>query len=220
MQTTLSDNAPSTLLSPVSWHTYTALRDDLANTAIQLTFDNQQLEIMNPPLPVHGKSTLSLHHFILVLCDEMELNLASLGDVTLRQANLAKGVEPDNAYYIQHESQVRPLLQQARPLDLTKMPPPDLVVEVDITSPSLEKLPIYQAFKIPEVWQYNGQVLKIWILKTHQYQTQPTSPTFQYLPLAEVLTQFIQQSFDDGELAAMRAFRQWVREQKRVSISK
>ena len=131
----------STLLSPISWQTYENLLKDLGEESkVHLTYDQEHLEIIMPPLlPPHERYSSLFHAFILVLSEELEVDICSLGSTTLRRQDLQRGLEPDKSYYIQHEAQVRD--QQI--LDLTQLPPPDLVVEIDMTSPSLKKQPIY-----------------------------------------------------------------------------
>jgi Uma2 family endonuclease len=92
------------------------------------------------------------------------------------------------------------------------MPPPDLAVEVDITNPSLDKLPIYAALGVSEVWRYDGQRLRIYTLADGMYRTQSTSPAFAGLALEVALPRFIECSFTQSYLGTLRQFRQWVRD--------
>jgi Uma2 family endonuclease len=73
---------------------------------------------------------------------------------------VTKGFEPDECFYIQHAE----LIQGKKKIDLTEDPPPDLVIEIDITSPSLSKFPIFAALGIPEVWRYDGTKVSIFTL--------------------------------------------------------
>jgi Uma2 family endonuclease len=94
-------------------------------------------------------------------------------------------------------------------------PPPDLVLEIDITSGSLDKRPIYAAIGVPELWRYDGNKLEVFVLhpSNRDYQQVNQSPTFPWMPL-DVIPRFIRQSLVDGETATLRAFRAWVREQE------
>ncbi len=122
-----------------------------------------------------------------------------------------KGTEPDSCYYLQNELLVR----SKQEIDLDNDPPPDLVLEIDITSGSLDKKPIYAAIGVPELWRYDGNRLEVFVLEPlkRNYLSVSQSPTFPWMPL-DVIHRFIRQSLVDGETATLRAFRAWVREQQ------
>jgi Uma2 family endonuclease len=142
----------------------------------------------------------------MVLGEELQLEMISLRSTTLTREDLQHGLEPDNCYYIQHEALVR---GQPR-LDLMQLPPPDLVIEVDITSFSIDKLVSYRALGVPEVWRYNGNQLLIYQLHGEEYVTGDKSPTFANLPLTTVIPQFLKKQDKMGQLAIRREFRNWV----------
>lgn len=95
----------------------------------------------------------------------MGIELKSAGSLTLKCQALAVGIDPDNCYYIQNEPKVRSQSQ----IDLKNDPLPDLAIEVDITSNSVNKLEIYAALGVPELWLYNGRILKFYQLVEWQY---------------------------------------------------
>ena len=95
-------------------------------------------------------------------------------------------------------------------IDLTIDPPPDLVVEVDISHPSLDKFPIYVSLGVPEVWRHDGDTLQVFRLDGDRYTSTPESGLFPFLP-AEVLAGFVQQGIAHGIIPMIRAFRLWVR---------
>ena len=200
----------STLLSPISWQTYENLLKDLGEESkVHLTYDQGHLEIiMSPLLPPHERYSSLFHAFILILSEELEVDICSLGSTTLRRQDLQRGLEPDKSYYIQHEAQVRD--QQV--LDLNQLPPPDLVVEIDMTNSSLEKLPIYLALGIPELWRYDGKVFDIYKKIANEYVKCEVSLAFN-LPLRTVIPELLKNSFSVGERIVLREFRQWVRKQ-------
>jgi len=203
-------DSQSTLLSPISWQTYESLLKDLdENSRVRLIYDQGNLEIiMSPLLPPHEIYSTLLHDFIRILGDELDIDIHSIGSTTLRRKDLQRGLEPDKSYYIQHESQVR----DKRELDLTQLPPPDLVVEVDMTSLSIKKLPIYLALGVPEIWRYDGEMLYIYQQTENEYRKCEISPVFG-LPLRVVIPELIKKSFSVGERIVLREFRQWVKEQ-------
>lgn len=206
-----AQNRHSTLLSPISWQTYERLLMDLGEESkVQLTYDQGYLEIiMSPLLPPHEIYSTLIHDFIRILGDELAIDICSLGSTTLRREDLQRGLEPDRSYYIQHESIVR----DKQELDLNQLPPPDLVVEIDITSLSINKLPIYLTLGIPEIWRYNENNLYIYQLMNNDYALREESSTFKNLPVQTVIPQFIKQRFQVGERKVLSEFRQWVKEQ-------
>lgn len=199
------------LLNPVSWDTFNRLLAELGEQRGQrLAYDGGILEIMSP-LGIHENNNRFIESLIFVIADELGLNLKKFGSLTLRIDKAQQGVEPDSCYYLKHEPQVR----SKQHIDLTVDPPPDLVLEIDITSGSLDKFPIYSNLGVPEIWRFNGDRLRIFILNpaSGQYQGVETSPTFPFLP-PERIPELIQRSLAIGETAALREFRQWLRAQK------
>ncbi|MCT7977435.1 Uma2 family endonuclease [Laspinema olomoucense] len=204
-----AEGTPSLILPNIRWQTYEALLLDLKDTGrVRVTYDQGTLEIMAPSEEHEGYS-LSIHNFIVILADELALNLRQLGSTTLKKEDIQRGLEPDQCYYIQNEPRVRNKLK----IDLSLNPPPDLIVEVDITSGSLNKFPIYQSLKIPEIWRYRRRGLEIFELQGEEYLQRDFSPTFSPIAVTTAIPEFIQKSPNMGEMAALRAFRTWVKEQ-------
>ncbi|GDZ95098.1 protein of unknown function DUF820 [Planktothrix agardhii CCAP 1459/11A] len=197
-----------TVLNQVSWQTFINLLNDLGdNRVIRLYYDQGVLEIMTP-LGEHENNNRFIECLIGVIADELNLNLKRFGSLTLKREELLKGAEPDSCYYLENE----PLVRHKQNINLESDPPPDLVLEIDITSSSLDKQTIYAAFEIPELWRYNGQKLEVFVLDktTQSYQNSIQSLHFPWLPL-EVIPQYIRQSLRDGETATLKSFRTWVR---------
>jgi Uma2 family endonuclease len=114
-------------------------------------------------------------------------------------------LEPDQCYYIQNEAAVR----NRDRLDLTQDPPPDLAIEVDITSSSIDQLAIYAALGVPEVWHYDGQTLTIYHLVAGDYESHDRSLSLPQLTTTEVV-RFLELRQTMGETSLIRQFRQWV----------
>jgi Uma2 family endonuclease len=195
------------LLSPVSWATYERLLTDLAQqSSIRLTYDQGTLEIMSP-WPEHEEYNRTLALLVEVLAEERGIDVRNLGSTTFRRENLYRGFEPDSCFYIQHEAQI----SGKTTIDLTVDPPPDLVIEVDITSRSLNKFPIYAQVGIPEIWRYNGQQVRISLLTATGYEDSKTSRVLPLLTDA-ILTDFLARSKVLKRTAWLREFRAWVRQ--------
>jgi Uma2 family endonuclease len=199
------------VLSNVSWQTFEQLLKELGDKrATRLAYNEGLLEIMSPLGP-HENNNRFIDDLIRAIADELNLNLKKFGSLTLKREKKLKGAEPDSCYYIQNE----PLVRSKQEIDLDNDPPPDLVLEIDITSGSLDKRPIYAAVGVPELWRYDGKKLEVFVLQpsSQDYQQVNQSPTLPWMPL-DVIPKFIRQSLVDGETATLRAFRAWVREQQ------
>ncbi|AFZ47778.1 protein of unknown function DUF820 [Cyanobacterium stanieri PCC 7202] len=191
-------------LNSVSWTTFNRLLNELGNKRNQrLTYYDNVLEIMSP-LGVHENNNRFIESLIFVIADELGLNLKKFGSLTLKSNQFQQAVEPDSCYYLQNEPKVRNKQQ----IDLTNDPPPDLVLEIDITGGSLHKLPIYANLGVPEIWRYDGEKLTVFILKKdiNNYQEVDKSLAFPFLNLS-VIPELIEQSLIDGETAVLRGFR-------------
>jgi Uma2 family endonuclease len=207
MTATLIQSPDRVLLKDVSWHTYQSLVKDFEQQpALRLTYDRGLLEI-RMPLDPHETYKKLLGRLIEALTEELGLEIRSLGSRTCDREDLARGVEPDQCYYIQHEQAVWDKVQ----IDLSVDPPPDLAIEIDITSSSMERLSIYADLGIPEVWRYDGRSLKIYHLENHQYQLCDFSITFPLLAPADI-ERFLTLKQTTKENALIRQFREWVRE--------
>lgn len=172
-----------------------------------MAYDRGTLEIMSPLMP-HEHTKRLIEKLIDALVLELRLKMKSVGSMTCKREDLERGIEPDSGFYIQNELLVR----GRKTLDLSQDPPPDLMLEVDFTSSSLDKEPIYQALQVPEVWRYANGRLTIKRLQYGVYVPLNYSPTFANLPLTE-LPRFLEQSDEIGEVEMILAFQAWVREQ-------
>jgi Uma2 family endonuclease len=194
----------------VSWTTYEHLLADLSNqSSTRLTYDRGLLEIMCP-LPEHEEWNRTIALLVEVLAEEMRIDVRNFGSTTFRRADLARGFEPDSCFYIQHEADI----SGKSTIDLTVDPPPDLVIEVDVTSGSLDKFPIYAQVGVPEVWRYDGQRLRIHILTAEHYVEAETSLALPLLT-GPRLSETLAQSKTVKRTALLRSFRTWVRQERR-----
>ncbi|MEH1815864.1 MAG: Uma2 family endonuclease [Nostoc sp.] len=196
-----------TVLHNVSWETFEALlRDTGEDRGSRFAYDCGVLEIMTP-LFEHENPKIQFDRFILVLAEELGIEIRSAGSTTLKRKISKRGIEPDTCYYIQNELAIR----GKQTLDLENDPPPDLAIEIDITSSSVNKLGIYSALGVTELWRYDGQNLKFYQLIEGQYVESEFSIAFPLVSVNEI-SRFIQQSKDMGEIALLKSFRAWVRD--------
>jgi Uma2 family endonuclease len=197
------------VLHNISWQTYQALLTDMGNhRSSRLAYDRGILEITMPS-DLHEFIKHLLERIIIALTEELNLKVRGVGSVTLNRDDLERGVEPDSGFYIQNASRIR-----GRKLDLSTNPPPDLVVEVDITSPSTRRLQIYQSLQVPEVWRCTAQALEIKQLKNGEYVDCEFSAAFPMLSAADLL-RFLEQGQDtDDDNAVIRSLRTWIQQQQ------
>lgn len=192
----------------LSWRSYEQILDALGNNrAARLTYYKGTLEIVSP-LEEHESASDRIGVLIHLLTEEFNLNIKSMASTTLNKPELKVGAEPDKCYYIQNEPAVR-----GKKVDLAIDPPPDLILEVDITHTDINKNQLYQEMKVPEFWRYNGKVLTIYLLSENQYQESETSPTFSLLTKSKIY-EFLAQCNTQGETQTKRSFRTWLREQQ------
>lgn len=195
------------VLSGVSWEIFDALTSDDDVKGARLTFDRGVLELM-ARLPLHEKSKCLLRRFIDVLTEELDIPIMSLGSTTYKRKVLERGFEPDASWYIQHE----PDMRGKDEIDFDVDPPPDLIIEVDVTKSALNKLDIFAAFKVPEVWRCNGkQIIVLQLQENGEYEEVERSIAFPFLPLDKYV-EFLNRRGQVGETTLVREFRQWVRE--------
>ena len=209
MTATLIQNQSSgILLKNISWKTYESLLNELGeHGGIRLTYDRGTLEIMTPLAPHEGSKKI-LGRFVESVSEELNIEIRSLGSLTCRREDLARGLEPDQCYYIQNEN----VVWDKEQIDLNQDPPPDLVVEIDVTSSSIDRLSLYASLGVPEVWRYDGNRLIIYQLEAEEYVERDVSPTFPFLSQVEML-RFLELRRTTKENALLRLFREWVRTQ-------
>lgn len=195
-----------TVLHKVSWETFEALLEDTGeDRGSRFAYDCGVLEIMTP-LFEHENPKIQFDRFIFALAEELGVEIKSAGSTTLKRKISKQGIEPDACYYIQTESRVRGRVR----LSLETEPPPDLAIEIDITSSSVNKLGIYSALGVTELWRYDGQDLKFYQLREGQYVECKFSIAFPVVSVSEI-SRFIEQSKSMGEIALIKSFRAWVR---------
>jgi len=197
------------VLHNISWEMYEGLLEVFAeHPGIAMTYYKGMLEIMTP-LPEHERYSWTIGRLLVVLSEELNLEILGLKSTTWRLASAGVGKEADECFYIQHEAQMRGKLK----IDLTKDPPPDLVIEVETTHSSINMMAIYADLKVPEVWRYRQGNLNIYLLIDGVYKESETSWAFGSFPVKK-LTEFMQLDSEKGENARMREFREWVRSQQ------
>lgn len=195
-------------LQDVTWAEYECVREELVDRpGVRMTYDRGRLEIMTPTRR-HEAYTAFLERVVYALADHLHVNVESCGSTTWKKQREQKGTEPDVSFYVANAERIL----GDRDVDLNIDPPPDLVIEVDVTNESLTKLAIYATFEVPEVWRYDAtrSQMVIYELEGRSYVQVPASRAFPILT-SELLASFLDQSKTGGQQAALTAFRHWLR---------
>jgi Uma2 family endonuclease len=152
------------VLENVSWETYEGLlKDSEAYPATRFTYDKGRLEIMVVSSK-HERNNRTISSLIEFLADELDFDIIGFGSTIKHKAH-ERGFEPDSYFYIQNEARVA----SKGDLDFTKDLPPDLIIEVDITSPSISRFPIYADFGVGEIWRYEDERVTFFKLEAGEY---------------------------------------------------
>ena len=214
MVTTSTPAEQRVLLKNISWQLFESLLLEMGEQrSTRLAYYKGKLELMTP-LWEHEDNKRVIERLIDTLTETLDINVKMGGSVTLKRLGMAAGKEPDSCYYIQNEARVR----GKKEIDLAQDPPPDLAVEIDLTSSSLNQLSLYADLGVPEVWRYNGLRLQIYQLQQEEYVECDRSPTFPLLPATKV-EEFLEQCQNLGVTAAVRQFREWIKNQLQNSES-
>ena len=197
------------ILRDVSWDHFEQILNELgSDRSSRSAYYKETLEIM-VPLPEHENGKENTGDFVKALLEEIDIEFVPFGSTTFKRQNMDTGVEPDECFYIAHEAAMR----GRRRIDLNVDPPPDLAIEIDITSSSEIKKRSYEALGVPELWIYDGRRLEINVLRDGKYLKSTFSPTCPNFPIIEVIPKYVAVSQVDGRNTAIKAFRAWVREQ-------
>jgi Uma2 family endonuclease len=193
-------------LQDVNWQEFEAILDELGEKrACRIAYSDGVLEI-RMPLPEHEVDKELISDMVKILLEELDISNECFGSTTFKRQDIGQGIEPDQCFYIENAV----IMIGKRRIDLTIDPPPDLAIEVDVTSKT--GLDAYQGLGVPELWRFEDGRLRISILENGQYQDSSFSPHFPNLAIADLISQFVERAQAEGRSKALKAFRQKVRE--------
>jgi len=196
------------LLRDLNWGQYDKLLVALDRHHLRTTYDRGNLELMTLS-PEHEEYKNALRLLIQVLAEQFKVAVKNIGSTTCRRQDLDRGLEPDECYYIQNW----PVVRGMQRLDLSVHPPPDLAVEVDVTSSSQDRMGTYANLGIQEVWRFDGDSLQAHVLGVDgSYADVSRSPTFPAVALGEAAS-LVRASVNDDDSTILNSCRAWVREQ-------
>jgi len=195
------------LLRDVDWKAYRQISDALEGRHLRFTYDRGNLEFMDIS-STHANCSRLLGRLVIALTEELALPIRSLGDMTCDREDLERGLEPDECFYVENESRVR----GKKRINLATDPPPDLAIEVDITSSSLRRMDIYAAIGVPEVWRYDETSLIVYRRQEDgSYAESEHSQHFLDTPVSQIAT-FLNRRDQMDENSLVREFRTWIRD--------
>jgi len=193
------------ILEDISWQEFETILIELGEHRGSRIAYNQGLLEITVPLPEHEKAKVIIGDLVKILLDELDLDWEPLGSTTFKREDMAVGVEPNDCFYIQNYK----LMIGKERIDLSVAPPPDLAIEIDVTSKT--KLTAYQALQVPGIWHYEDGVLEINLLQKDVYIKSETSSIFS-IPVRDENPRFVQMAMRTGTTLALKAFRKRVRE--------
>lgn len=198
------------LLNNISWEQFENILENLGQTrGSRVAYYDGTLEIMTP-LPEHEYFKEAIGDAIKDMAEGIDRDFECYGSTTWKQKIKEVGLEPDNCFYFQNAAIIRGKLK----FDLSQDPPPDLALEIDITSKSLNRFPIYARLGVPEIWSYDQGELKIYLLQANEYVEVENSLVFGELPIKEILV-VIEEYRTVSRIAMRKAIREWAR--KKIS---
>jgi Uma2 family endonuclease len=193
------------ILNEVTWPEFEQILEELGeHRSSRIAYRNGQLEII-APLPEHESGNELVGDFVKALLEELGIDFLTLGSTTFKKFSMLQGIEPDQCFYIEHEAAVRGKDR----LDLAIDPPPDLAIEIDITSRTHPE--IYAALGVMELWCFTRGTLLIYRLNHGVYELVSENPHFPGFVITSAIAQALVISKRDGRAAAMRWFRSQVR---------
>ena len=190
-----------TVLENVRWETFLELAEQRRGSVPRMTFDEGVLEMMCPKRQ-HENIGRLIGRMIETYSEVLGIEIQSVASTTFKRKDLKKAFEADESYYVQHAEQIRPKEE----IDLTVDPPPDLVIEVEITSSAIMKLKLFAAMGVPEVWRHDGDRIEMFVLQVGQYNAIDSSLALPGLAAATI-NATLQRRFELGETALIREFR-------------
>lgn len=193
----------------ISWRDYERIGRVFRDRPVRVNYDRGRLEILTLSAK-HESFKHLLGQLIVLLALECGVSFRGFGSMTFKRRLKRRGLEPDECYWIQNESAVR----ETDRIDLETMPPPDLVLEIEISRAALPRLSIYADLGVPEVWRFDGEKLSVLQLDGNRYVEQTRSRAFPFLD-PSCLVDFWNRRHQ-GEAVVLREFQAWVRNQIRL----
>jgi Uma2 family endonuclease len=174
-----------------------------------MTFDRGDLELMNPRRQ-HEELGCFMGRLVEAFTEVRDIDIRSVASTTFRRSDLSRAFEADESYYIANVDAIR----RQPEVDLSVDPPPDLVIEVEITKSAIAKMPLFAAMGIPEVWRHDGQRLQMLCLEDNDYVKTEESRQLPGLT-ARMIDRVLERRYEIGETRLIRGFRDSLQDDSR-----
>jgi Uma2 family endonuclease len=201
------ENPPEHMvLRNISWEAFERILDDIGETHHRVTYQDGDLEFMTISFE-HEHYGEWIARLIYFLAFELKIPLCGGGSTTLKMALKKVGLEPDRCYWIKNAKSMR----NKKRWDALADPPPDLAVEIDITSSWLDRLEIYADLEVPEIWRFDGEAFRLLILGANgKYKARARSVAFPSLPM-DGFVRYVKKLGSTDEQTLLEEFTQWLR---------
>ncbi len=198
--TLMLEEGNQVIFSHQTWEDYEQLLNLRHKTLPKIYFNGKTQEIrLMSPLPSHGNRIYTLGDLVTIILRRKGKDWQSFDPITLKIPFKA-GLEPDKCFYIENRQAI---LGKDR-IDLKVDPPPDLAIEVDFTS--ITDVGAYESLKIPELWVYRRENLRIYLLQGESYQESEKSRLFPDINIKKILPHYVELGWNQGSSVALRQF--------------
>ncbi len=200
----------SEVIYGVSWELYESLLEKYREMPTPiLTYDSGTLQITMSNSDKHEEANRTLAKIVDTIAEECDIDLRNFGSMTFKREKFRKGFEPDSCFYVQSLS----LIEEISNLGIENRVPPDLIIEVNRTSSSVPRMPIFAAFGVKEVWRFDGKTIKFYALEDGIYLETETSVALPILT-SKKADEFLRDSRKLKSTAWAKQIRDWVKKQK------
>ena len=204
--THLAQGENRVVIRGVGWQGYQTLLSLVGNQLVRLTYDRGDVELMSP-LFRHERNRLRLGRIVDILTEELDIPMISVGSTTINREDLDRGLEADESLYLKSLS----LISDLDHLDMSADPPPDLAIEIEISRSVLNRLAIYGALGVPEIWRFDGKTLKVLLCQDDGTFRESTKSEVLPWVWIEEIRQFVVEDDYREDTTWAKAFRRWVR---------
>jgi Uma2 family endonuclease len=194
------------IIRDIGWQGYQTLLNLIGDRPVRVTYDRGDVELMSPQSR-HERNKSRLGRMVEILTEELDIPMIAAASTTLKREDLDQGLEADESFYLASLH----LINNLEDLDLNVDPPPDLAIEIEITRSAMNRLGIYGALRVPEIWRFDGRNLRILFRQEDgTYREIAQSKSLRWITIDEI-RQFAGEEIGDDTRWA-KTFRSWVRE--------
>jgi Uma2 family endonuclease len=193
--------AGSVLRIPATWQEYQQLAQRRGDGSIpRIKYRNGEVLLMSP-MAAHGRDANLFGDIAKTLLDHDGREYDAYTPITMDIPE-ESGIEPDYCFYIDNWQAV----SGKQRINWQQDPPPDLVIEVDVTSYS--DVNDYLPYKVPEIWLWKKKSLKIYHFESGKYVWQSQSRFFPTIDIPNIVQTAVKETYDRNSSFAIRNLRQ------------